>query len=89
MHVEQDTNSSKNNASAAQDTNWIEVVPNPKRKTPFLTATAPDNLKPSVAAQIKQRGETAIDAEKRLITDVKLEFSTKSRKDINIRTHNH
>ena len=84
--VDQHTDPSKNNSGAAQDTNWIEVVSNHKRKTPFLTTTAPNNLKPSVAAHIKQKGEAAIDAEKRFKTDVKLEFSTKSRKDINIRT---
>ena len=86
MQVETYTNPSTSNQGTAQDTNWIEVGSNSKRKTSFLTATVPDDLKPSVAEQIKQRGEDAIDAEKRLITDVKLEFSTKSRKDINIRT---
>lgn len=80
------TNSGNKHTAATQDTNWTKVVHNNKRKTPFLTATAPDNLKPSVTTQIKQRGEAAIDAETRLITDVKLEFSTKSRKDINIRS---
>ena len=69
----------------SNESGWIKVIKTVKRKQPLISADAPDPQKPTIQDRIKQRGEEAIDAEQRLITPVKLDFSTKNRTNINIR----
>ena len=73
-----------NTGNVSNESGWIKVVNNPKRKQAEITAAAVPE-RPSIAARIKARGEKAIDSEQRLITPVRLEYSTKARKDINLR----
>ena len=73
-----------NTGNVSNESGWIKVVNNPKRKQAEITASAVPEP-PSIAARIKARGEKAIDTEQRLITPVRLEYSTKTRKDINLR----
>ena len=67
------------------ESGWIKVTKTVKRKQPLISAEAPEPQKPTIQDRIKQRGEEAIDVEKRLITPVKLDFYTKNRTNINIR----
>ena len=73
-----------NTGNVSNESGWIKVVNNPKRKQAEITASAVPEP-PSIAARIKARGEKAIDTEQRLINLVRLEYSTKTRKDINLR----
>ena len=62
----------------------MKVVNKPKRKQAEITASAVPE-QPSIAASIKDRGEKAIDSEPRIITPVRLKYSTKTRKNIDLR----
>ena len=73
-----------NTGNVSNESGWIKVVNKPKRKQAEITASAVPE-QPSIAARIKDRGEKAIDSEQRLITPVRLEYSTKTRKNINLR----
>ena len=73
-----------NTGNVSNESVWIKVVNNPKRKQAEITASAVPE-QPTIAARIKSLGEKAIDSEQRLITPVRLEYSTKTRKNINLR----
>lgn len=92
-HAENDPNSTKQGMNTppqpnavnpvANETGWIQV--HSKRKQADITANAADDTNYQVKQRIHTRGEEAIDATQCLITPVKMEISTRNKKNINLR----
>ena len=73
------------NVTPRNENDWIKVLGTVKRKQSAITASAIDDTNYSIKTRIQERGEAAIDAVKCLITQVKIEFSTKTKKAMNLR----
>ena len=91
MDIETEHNQTKppdNDTAANNDMNsddWIQVIGNCKRKQSDITATAVDDTNYVVKTKLNQRGEEAIEATECLITPIKVDFSVKTKQQINIR----
>ena len=91
MEIETSDNNNNPDNNDTPDNNdmysdyWIQVIGNCKRKQSDITATAVDDTNYVLKTKLNQRGEEAIEATECLITPIKVDFSVKTKQQINIR----
>ena len=71
--------------NVTNDTGWIQVENVSKRKQSAITANAIDDTNYQVKQRIHTRGEEAIEEAQCLITPVKMELSTRNKRNVNLR----
>ena len=71
--------------NVTNDTGWIQVGNVSKRKQSAITANAIDDTNYQVKQRIHTRGEEAIEEAQCLITPVKMELSTRNKRNVNLR----